>query len=208
MGEVALHWGRWFLPGFMSEHSYSTPTARGYYNRAWFALKPVNEEQDGENKMTVEFYWLDRKKYESRMDLRTVPQLSPPGRVVGPGNARIWNHRNGTPLSSGDKICLETSDPLSSPLPSREILEMQWNLQRLSALSGAAEIANNEVDHSSGNDSSAGNDSHLAEDEDDYSASGDLETQEEDEDEENELQHESKQYHDDAVADWLRDTPG
>ena len=42
-------------------------------------------------------------------------------------------------IHSGDEIYLETSDPKRLPLPDLRLLEMQWILHRVTALSGAAE---------------------------------------------------------------------
>ena len=75
------------------------------------------------------------------------------GRSEGPGLARLFNHEKpiaSTPLSdhiiqSGDEIQLTTEDPENRPLPHWEILEMQWILNRVVAMSGAAEV--NEFDN-------------------------------------------------------------
>jgi hypothetical protein len=42
-------------------------------------------------------------------------------------------------IESGDTFTLTTDDPEIRPLPSWELLDMQWVLQRLTAMSGAAE---------------------------------------------------------------------
>jgi hypothetical protein len=42
-------------------------------------------------------------------------------------------------IHSGDTFTLTTDDPESHPLPSLELLDMQWVLQRLVAMCGAAE---------------------------------------------------------------------
>lgn len=41
-------------------------------------------------------------------------------------------------IQSGDIFTLTTDDPESRPLPSLELLEMQWILQRITAMSDAA----------------------------------------------------------------------
>ncbi|KAL5340817.1 hypothetical protein BJX70DRAFT_95472 [Aspergillus crustosus] len=51
---------------------------------------------------------------------------------------------NGEPeyraIASGDIFTIETHDPEHLPLPSWPLLEMQWYLQRIAGMSGAAEI--------------------------------------------------------------------
>jgi hypothetical protein len=51
---------------------------------------------------------------------------------------------NGEPeyraVVSGDVFTLTTHDPERLPLPSWPLLEMQWHLQRIAAMSGAAEV--------------------------------------------------------------------
>jgi hypothetical protein len=42
-------------------------------------------------------------------------------------------------ICSGDEISLTTDDPVSQPLPDLRLLEMQWFLHRVTAMSGAAE---------------------------------------------------------------------
>ena len=43
------------------------------------------------------------------------------------------------PLFSGARFTFTTTNPRERPLPSKDLLEMQWNLQRLTAMAAAAE---------------------------------------------------------------------
>jgi hypothetical protein len=43
------------------------------------------------------------------------------------------------PICSGYEISLKTDGPVSRPLPDFRLLEMQWYLHRVTAMSGAAE---------------------------------------------------------------------
>ena len=56
-----------------------------------------------------------------------------------PNWVRIYNVRTNEVICSGDEIFLETNDPDRQPLPDWRILDMQWILQRVTAMSGAAE---------------------------------------------------------------------
>lgn len=51
-------------------------------------------------------------------------------------DAKLYNFRNNTTVRSGDVITLKTDDPEKKPLPSMDLLEMQWVLHRLTALCG------------------------------------------------------------------------
>jgi hypothetical protein len=51
----------------------------------------------------------------------------------------MYNVKTDKKICSGDEICLETSDPDRLPLPDWRLLDMQWILQRITAMSGAAE---------------------------------------------------------------------
>lgn len=49
-------------------------------------------------------------------------------------------------LCSRDILTFETNDPVGHPLPSIKMLEMQWILHQVLALSGAADATNEELD--------------------------------------------------------------
>lgn len=61
--------------------------------------------------------------------------------------ARLWNHETLKPIESGHEIHLTTTDPKNLPLPSWEILEMQWHLNRVLAISGAADVEDSDDDY-------------------------------------------------------------
>jgi len=104
------------------------------FNQCAFALRPVRISRD-RSRMEVEFYWLVRESHgtEARMDILEEPRSSRrriQSQGLGDGTVK-------TP-QSGDKIMLFTDDTVNKPLPDPGILEIQWYLQRLIALSGAA----------------------------------------------------------------------
>lgn len=49
-----------------------------------------------------------------------------------------------TPRCSADIITLHTGDPENHPLPSFELLEIQWFLTRIAALNAAADVCDDE----------------------------------------------------------------
>jgi hypothetical protein len=114
-----------------------SPSAHHYQRKGYFALKPVSMSED-QKCLTVKFFWLLKGSHPSYVNLCDAPSVE--GRDQGPCYARLWNHETSDPIQSGDEIRLETEDPENLPLPSWELLEMQWFLNRVVAISGAADI--------------------------------------------------------------------
>lgn len=59
-----------------------------------------------------------------------------------PQNTKLFDCDTERIIKSGEKITLQTDDPL----PSMELLEMQWILNRVKTISGAADIPTDELD--------------------------------------------------------------
>ncbi|RAH85150.1 hypothetical protein BO86DRAFT_440546 [Aspergillus japonicus CBS 114.51] len=113
----------------------NTMLLRDDVSQAWaslhFALRPVELSRDFKS-LSVQFFWLPGQQCPS-----DVPLLSPP--AFGPDNTGGWEFRNpwnSRRLQSGDFLRLLTHDPERCPLPSFELLEIQWYLHRAAALSG------------------------------------------------------------------------
>jgi hypothetical protein len=129
------------------------PTAHDMWNLGVFALKPLNLSDD-KKKLDIQFFWQPAYKHQlgDRVDLLKIPKSS-----KGLSQGAVWERRqNGRELipyevaighppryiQSGDTFTLATDDPIHKPLPSWELLEMQWCLQRITAMSGAAGTPN------------------------------------------------------------------
>jgi len=110
------------------------------WTKGMFALKPLRLSTD-RKQLTVQFFWqvLGNYNITSRVDLLTEPTSSK-GLDEFAGNFLYRRQADGsTPrLRSGDILTLTTKDPEELPLPSVELLDMQWILQRLVGMSGAA----------------------------------------------------------------------
>jgi hypothetical protein len=114
------------------------PSTHAYWGAALFALKPLEVDVDGKW-MVVQFFWLRPYKRLANMPLTTRPVL-PSGLQGSIENVKLYNCETDKKICSGDKITLRTDDPDKKPLPSSSLLEMQWALHRLTALSRAAEV--------------------------------------------------------------------
>jgi len=122
-----------------------------------FALKPLplnmNETEEREARaLRIQFFWqpfYDKDKDRSpEVDLLEQPRLAETSQhntftedwrtqVQG----RVVAKRE---IVNGMVFIVSTHDPLRLPLPSRDLLEMQWNLNRVVALRGAAENVNDD----------------------------------------------------------------
>ncbi|PWY62217.1 hypothetical protein BO83DRAFT_372964 [Aspergillus eucalypticola CBS 122712] len=113
------------------------PLAHRLHSKALFALEPcgVNEEK---TELKVKFWWLKPSRSEGPTILYEIPEL-PANYDPESGGICLYNPSNHQTIKSGDCIVVKTLDPVLFPLPDTRILEMQWLLQRLAALSGAAE---------------------------------------------------------------------
>jgi hypothetical protein len=118
--------------------------AHWYWNLGCFALKPL-EISDDEKKLTVQFFWQPQYSHRSKdpVDLLKEPLSSRDLRFtkkdgIGCFLTRRQDHRSHRGIESGDIYAFTTDDPAKRPLPSWELLEMQWFLQRLTTMSGGA----------------------------------------------------------------------
>lgn len=63
----------------------------------------------------------------------------------GPCNSKLWDYDTDAPIYSSHLITLTTEDPETMPLPSFELLHMQWTLNRVAAIAGAANVTDEEL---------------------------------------------------------------
>jgi hypothetical protein len=117
-----------------------SPDAHAYWTKAYFALQPI-ELSDDKKRLDVKLYWMPRREYFSSVDILTPPP-SLEGLDGGP-DIKLFHFPTGQHICSGDTISLATDDPVMRPLPHYGLLEMQWILQRVAAMSGAAEVYDN-----------------------------------------------------------------
>jgi hypothetical protein len=116
--------------------------AHDQWTRGLFALKPLELSHD-RKRLTVQFFWQLPGKYKinDRIDLLTE-SASSEGLNMVPGECYLDRIEDDgltrRPIYSGEKFTFTTEDPEKLPLPSLELLEMQWVLQRLVGMSGAA----------------------------------------------------------------------
>ncbi|RJE24233.1 hypothetical protein PHISCL_03443 [Aspergillus sclerotialis] len=116
--------------------------AHDLWTRGLFALRPIEVSHDCKA-ITVEFYWQPRPTHGS---FDSVDLSKQPGSSRGLNQAdcssmtRLDTNGNPTPIQSGDVFTFRTHDPTTHPLPSFELLDMQWHLNRIVSMTGEADI--------------------------------------------------------------------
>jgi hypothetical protein len=116
--------------------------AHDMWGRGAFALKPISESDD---KMTLEvqFFWQEKQKdTQQTMSLLTTPSSTKGlDQNIGAFGGPAWlSRKDQKDIRSGDYFKLQIDDPETKPLPSFQLLELQWFLQRLQGMAGAADI--------------------------------------------------------------------
>ncbi|OCK74521.1 hypothetical protein K432DRAFT_429982 [Lepidopterella palustris CBS 459.81] len=122
---------KWFSPLFRDAGSTGcdvvfnmlclAPHARHFWEISFFALKPEQLSDD-------------RRTLRSQHQAGTTHEGA-----VGPEGAKLHNIATDQPIKSGDVIEPTTDDPDLRPLPSIDLLHMQWVLQQIAALAAGAE---------------------------------------------------------------------
>ncbi|KUL89945.1 hypothetical protein ZTR_02890 [Talaromyces verruculosus] len=130
-----------------TERLLNTMTLNVMAHKAWgqglFAFKHVETSEastDGQ-KMDLEFYWLKPRvktpKSLTKEDFIKRPLL-PSNEACGDGNLHFHNVRTSQPVKSGDIITMRTPYPIEQALPSKALIDLQWYLNRIAALTAAA----------------------------------------------------------------------
>ncbi|KAN0082051.1 hypothetical protein V8E54_003349, partial [Elaphomyces granulatus] len=118
---------------------------------AWglFALRPVSMSDD-RTELVVQFYWQPRPSH-GRFDVVGLLKrpISSKDLIHVERNFISMINDGGTettPIKSGDTFVFKTANPDMHPLPRFSLLEMQWHLNRIVAMCGAAEIYDSDND--------------------------------------------------------------
>jgi hypothetical protein len=133
------------------------PNAHMMWNKGLFALKPLELSPD-RKELKVQFFWQARygHKLVDQIDLLT-DTLSSEGLTKVDGYFLSYIHDDGTLrlIASGEIFTLKTENPEEQPLPNWELLDMQWKLQRVINMAGAAGLSSLDFDDDDYNDDSA-----------------------------------------------------
>ncbi|KAJ5376633.1 hypothetical protein N7509_013519 [Penicillium cosmopolitanum] len=130
------------------------PALHAYWDMPICAFLPISIN-DELTSMDLAFHWLPlpNKSIHSKNKIRTMEHPDPKyptGFCDGPGeNIFLFNMETKSIILSGEIFTITTDDPKERPLPSFQLLEMQWNLSRIAAMQGAGEDDENDTDSDS-----------------------------------------------------------
>ncbi|OJD10817.1 hypothetical protein AJ78_08270 [Emergomyces pasteurianus Ep9510] len=114
-----------------------TPTLHRCHSVGLFSLQPVEASSDSKS-MKLKFFWLAQRDTSSNTmtDVTAIPPFPDNVKLEG---IEVYNVQDEHLIKSGEIIELMTTDPANKPLPDWDLLELQWVMQRLTALRGAAD---------------------------------------------------------------------
>ena len=107
---------------------------RGYWERALFALKPLELSEDGKC-LRTQFFWLRRLTKPSVWDEPAKEGTLLERLEARLGRAKLWDTITERKIVSGDVVVLKTTDPEKYPIPSIALLDMMWVLNRVASIS-------------------------------------------------------------------------
>ncbi|KAK3900227.1 hypothetical protein C8A05DRAFT_17445 [Staphylotrichum tortipilum] len=114
-----------------------------WFDKARFALKPLSQTQTA---ITVQFHWLRRTslsptdiiKETDGEELLEVAGLRTPTSTPATWGSCLAHRASGVPIRTGQTFLIRANHPME--LPSFQLLELQWNLLRVAAICGAADV--------------------------------------------------------------------
>ena len=121
------------------------------WNEGAFALKPISVSEDNTT-LTIQFFWQAKHPLVMpTINLTTIPLST--RNLESNDETRLIDCRQSEDrrIKSGDLFELTTDDPEARPLPSMALLEMQWFLQRVMGMAGAADELKDSEYHFSDN---------------------------------------------------------
>lgn len=119
---------------------------------AKFALRPL-EQNDQKTEFLLEWHWLPKEShnFNDDVEIRKVPyptmNLDCTMGEHNPFQVLMETEPNTfRKVKTGERITMTTSNPEKMPLPDYELLDLQFHLQRLSAMAAAAEVDKEDED--------------------------------------------------------------
>ena len=130
-----------------------TSTAQYMWNDGQFALQPVWLSDD-KRELILQFFWQRPTTLAYGTSLR-LNSVAPSVEGLDQAADHVFLHRSDNArIQSGDIITMKTTDVEKMPLPSWELLKLQWALQRVAGMAGAAEPLSWPVDDDDEDDDS------------------------------------------------------
>ncbi|CEL01203.1 hypothetical protein ASPCAL00791 [Aspergillus calidoustus] len=112
------------------------------WTAALFGLEPLKLTHGGKH-LEARFFWLPKAEYNPSVPLMTRPSLA--------GDIECYRLGRQFGIKSGEVVVFKTDNPMIDPLPSWDLLHLQWTLNRVLAASGVIDLVEKDI----GDDSSS-----------------------------------------------------
>ncbi|AEO60616.1 hypothetical protein MYCTH_2309977 [Thermothelomyces thermophilus ATCC 42464] len=114
-----------------------------WFDNARFALKPLRETPEG---VVVQWHWLKRSVLKPLVDIRPDQDtLLQAGITDQNWGDNLAHRKSGVRIRTGQTFLIRANKP--EDRVSWDLLEMQWNLLRVAAISGAADVTDDYYDY-------------------------------------------------------------
>ncbi|KAL2190130.1 hypothetical protein L209DRAFT_750132 [Thermothelomyces heterothallicus CBS 203.75] len=114
-----------------------------WFDNARFALKPLRETPEG---VVVQWHWLKRSVLKPLVDIRPDQDILLQAGITDQNWGDNLAHRkSGVRIRTGQTFLIRADKP--EDRLSWDLLEMQWNLLRVAAISGAADVTDDYYDY-------------------------------------------------------------
>lgn len=152
--DKALDWGRLYHSPAVTQSPANRLSLNRqlhyWFGKARFAFKPLSHTS---TTITLQFHWLRRAKLSPStiIEISGEAFLDSTGLRIPPKTwgACLAHRASGVPIRTGQTFVIRADN--ANDLPSFELLELQWNLLRVAAICGAAEVED-ELDSDVGDD--------------------------------------------------------
>lgn len=113
------------------------------WDQGLFALRPISYNQNM-TELEVGFHWQANQghQFDDFIPITKLPVPSSGLTTTTDGRGRKYNLvidelETIKMMKTGDRFIITTDDPKNLPLPSMELLELLWHLQRIASISAA-----------------------------------------------------------------------
>jgi hypothetical protein len=138
-----------------------------WFDNARFALKPLFKSPDG-TEVTVQWHWLKRTSLLPKTAIDpTEDVLAQAGLTDRSWGECLAHRKSGVPIRTGQTFVIRAENP--EELPSFELLKLQWNLLRVAAICGAADVTD---DYYEGDEDDCGQQGTVIADKNETAAAG------------------------------------
>lgn len=142
-----MAWRRQYEDGGVNQ-SAKNGISMSHQIRFWldngrFALKPLRRTEDG---IVVQWHWLKRAILKPMVWIKPGQDILLQAGLTDQnwGESLLTHRRSGVPIRTGQTFTIRAENP--EDLPSWDLLDMHWNMLRVAAISGAADVADDYYD--------------------------------------------------------------